>query len=135
MTDKQRETDSKLEKIRVLIVDDDRAICNMMANTLRTAGYEAFTAYDGASALAHYPTIHPHLVLLDFAMPEMNGYEVASAIRKLDGGARRTRIIFVTAYAQATLVALDFNISSDGFLTKPLLPSELLRHVHEFLNG
>lgn len=117
----------------ILVVDDDEALCQMMALALRTAGFDTITAFDGPSALALYRAKHPHLVVLDFAMPDMNGYEVAAEIRRHEGDQKKTLILFVTAYAQATLVAMDFNISSDGFITKPVLPSELLRHVRELL--
>ena len=63
---------------KILVVDDDRANCNMAATALRKAGFEVFTAYSGIAALPLFEAQRPDVVILDFAMPNMNGIEVAA---------------------------------------------------------
>jgi CheY-like chemotaxis protein len=116
---------------RILVVDDDRPLCNMMAGSLAEAGYETFTAYSGEEALDRFRASQPDLVLLDFAMPGMNGFDVCAEIRRIEQPSRRTLIVFITAYSQAFLVSVDFHVGVDGTLTKPIVPSELVAHIND----
>lgn len=116
---------------RILVVDDDKPLCNMAATVLTEAGYAVTVAYSGEEALVHYREQQPDLVLLDFAMPGMNGFDVCTEIRRLDPPHHRTLIVFMTAYAQTFLVSVDFHVGVDGTLTKPILPSDLVAHVKD----
>jgi CheY-like chemotaxis protein len=116
---------------RILVVDDDKPLCNMVATVLSDAGYAVTTAYSGEEALVHYREQQPDLVLLDFAMPDMNGFDVCAEIRRLDPPHHRTLVVFMTAYAQTFLVSVDFHVGVDGTLTKPILPSDLVTHVRD----
>ncbi|MCC7205666.1 MAG: response regulator [Anaerolineae bacterium] len=116
---------------RILVVDDDKPLCNMMATALANAGYAVATAFSGEEALDRYREQQPDLVILDFAMPGMNGFEVCTEIRRLDPPHHRTLVVFLTAYAQTFLVSVDFHVGVDGTLTKPILPSDLVAHVKD----
>lgn len=103
----------------------------MMAASLAEAGYEALTAYNGVEALDRFRTSQPDLVLLDFAMPDMNGFDVCAEIRRIEQPSRHTLIVFITAYSQAFLVSVDFHVGVDGTLTKPIVPNELVAHIND----
>lgn len=123
--------DPKPPQPKVLLVDDDRALCRMMARALETAGYEALTASTGEEGLQIFRDERPDMVVLDFAMPGMNGFEVVDEIRRLEGGRKRAIVVIVTAYSQTFLVSVDFKVSVDSYLTKPILPSDLVAHVND----
>jgi CheY-like chemotaxis protein len=116
---------------KILVVDDDKPLCHLMAKALTDGGYQTFTAYSGAEAVEVFRAERPDLLVLDFAMPGMNGYEVVAEIRKLERSEQRTLIMLVTAYSQAFLVSQDFRLSVDGYVTKPILPSDLLARVED----
>src|SRR5450755_1700106 len=82
---------------KILIVDDDRANCDMGATALRKAGFEVFAAYSGNAALPLFQAQHPDMVILDFAMPGMNGIEVAVEIRKMEDPSKHIPILMLTA--------------------------------------
>jgi CheY-like chemotaxis protein len=103
----------------------------MMAASLAEAGYETLTAYSGEEALDRFRVSQPDLVLVDFAMPGMNGFDVCAEIRRIEQPSRRTLIVFITAYSQAFLVSVDFHVGVDGTLTKPIVPSELVAHIND----
>jgi CheY-like chemotaxis protein len=124
-------TDEPKRPKKILVVDDDVSLCKLIAAALRSAGYETLTAFSGEGAVEVYRAERPDLVLLDFAMPGMNGFEVVDAVRKLETPDRRAIIVFVTAYSQAFLVSVDFHVGVDGCLTKPILPADLISHVND----
>ncbi len=122
-------TDEPKQPKKVLVVDDDIPLCKMMATALKGAGYETVMAFSGESALEVFKAERPDLILLDFAMPGMNGFEVVDAVRKLESADHHALIVFVTAYSQTYLVSVDFHVGVDGCLTKPIAPSDLVSQV------
>jgi DNA-binding response OmpR family regulator len=119
------------QQTKILIVDDDRALCRMMARALEGEGYLVVTAFSGEDGLALFREERPAMVILDFAMPGMNGFEVVNEIRSIEEPKHRTIVVIVTAYSQTFLVSVDFKISVDSYLTKPILPSDLVEHVND----
>jgi len=124
-------TDEPKQPKKILVVDDDASLCKLLAAVLRSAGYETVTAFNGEGAVEVFRAERPDLILLDFAMPGMNGFEVVDAVRKLETPDHRTIIVFVTAYSQAFLVSVDFHVGVDGCLTKPIAPDDLVNHVND----
>ncbi len=116
---------------KILVVDDDVALCKLMASVLESAGYKTATAFSGEGALELFRAEHPDLILLDFAMPGMNGFEVVDAVRRLESPDQRAIIVFITAYSQAYLVSVDFHVGVDGCLTKPIAPADLVSHIDD----
>lgn len=121
-------------KKKVCVVDDDQKFCTMIADALRKDGYDTTTAFTGEEALAIYDRDRPDLILLDVAMPGLNGFEVASTIRERETGAeRRTIIVIMTAHARSFSVSVGFHSGIDSYLIKPLMPQDVLAHVHQAL--
>ena len=102
---------------RVLIVDDNRQMLNLVAKMISHLGYQPTIAESGSSALSSIAQHHYPVLLTDFNMPEMNGYELATHVKK---GSMGTRVILMTGYS---LDALAGNIDGfgifDGLLAKP----------------
>jgi CheY-like chemotaxis protein len=116
-------------RAKVLVVDDDRDIRDVVRALLEGLGYEVQDAEDGASGLALLETFEPHLVLLDFAMPGMNGAEVARAVR--------TRwpampILFASGYAD-TAALEEVPGPACPMLRKPFAADDLQRALAEIL--
>lgn len=114
----------------ILIADDTADTREMYAEYFRTRGFIVLTARDGAEAvdvaLEHLPAV----IVMDLAMPHVDGL---TATRKIMEGARtrRSRVILLTGYPSNTLARQASEGSPDRYLTKPCLPEELERHVNE----
>jgi len=117
----------------ILVVDDDDLICKLVARYLEEENYTVITAADGPTAVEKYEHQKPDLVVLDIAMPEMSGFEVAKRIRAIQRRENRphTPIVLLTAYARSFF--LSTGSEADSFLTKPITPEQLRDHVGRFL--
>ena len=112
---------------KILIVDDEPNICEVLRTILVKEGYTAITANDGEEALAKFAAMHPDLVLLDVMMPGMNGYTVMREIQKKSN----VPVILVTAKAEANDEALGLDLGAEDYITKPIDKTKLLaRNVH-----
>jgi PAS domain S-box-containing protein len=111
---------------RVLLVDDNADVVESLAAVLRSSGYLAHTATDGATALTIAETIHPDVILLDLGMPHMSGYEIAYALRRRPGGAH-LQLIAATGWGTKEDRRRTLEAGFDAHLTKPLNPDELIR--------
>ncbi len=118
---------------KILIVDDDQPLCKMAALALKEGGYQTFTAFSGEQALQVYRAEMPDVIVLDVAMPGMNGFEVVAEVRKSEPPGRHTIIIIMTAYARSYYVSEEFEAGIDSFLTKPILPLDLIAHVSSLI--
>lgn len=110
---------------KVLVVDDEKNIVNIIAYNLKKAGYEVITAYDGKAGYEKVVSERPDLILLDVMMPVMDGYEVCREIRK----DFNTPIIMLTARAEETDKVLGLEIGADDYVTKPFGVRELMARV------
>src|SRR5690349_18916170 len=110
---------------RVLVVEDDDSIRDLVDLVLTSAGYETMTASDGAIALQVLGTVHPDLVLLDMRMPVMDGWELARQYRAMPGP--HAPIVVMTAARDAAQRAAE--IDANGYLGKPFDMRELLALV------
>lgn len=111
--------------IRIMLVDDDDDVRDVVCSMLQGLGYDCHAFADGPSAIAALPQLQPDLAVLDFAMPDMNGAEVAQRIRGLRPA---TRIIFASGYADSA--ALDDVIDQrSAYLPKPFDTAALARLV------
>ena len=114
--------------IRVLIVDDDVNIRNLLELALREAGFAVLTASDGKEGLALATQYAPDVAILDVMMPGMHGYELCRRMRA-DPRSARTRIIFLTARAQPIDEQAGLEAGADLFLAKPVMPDELVETI------
>jgi two-component system response regulator MprA len=108
----------------ILVVDDDPALLDVVAETLRDEGFPVSTAQDGAAALRKVEQDQPSLVLLDMRMPRIDGWEFA---RRLVEKGIRLPIVVMTAAADAAGWAAEIN--ADGYLAKPFGIGELIDAV------
>jgi CheY-like chemotaxis protein len=118
----------------VLVVDDDELICGLVKKYLEVGGYQVITAYNGPSAISKYEAEKPDLVVLDIAMPDVTGLDVAKRIREIQQHDQRphTPIILLTAYARSFFVSTG-DVRVDSYLTKPVVLEQLLENVKRFI--
>ena len=109
---------------RVLLIDDDLQILSILQKGLAFEGFEVYTAVDGESGLAATKQYQPHLILLDIAMPDLSGYDVARNLR-LDTTSPRIVLIALTGYGQDGDKERAHEAGFDHHLTKPVDPSKL----------
>jgi two-component system phosphate regulon response regulator PhoB len=121
-----------VERRRVLIVEDQPELAEMLAYSLQRAGYDATTTYDGRSALKHVTEGRPDLVLLDLMIPELPGTEVAARIRTNPATAD-VPIIMLTAKADELDQLLGLTVGADDYITKPFSMKLLLARVEAVL--
>ncbi len=113
----------------ILIIDDERELVGSIADYLRQAGYRPIGVYDGASALDRVAEDRPDLVILDLGLPDIDGLDVARAIR--DRG--DIPIIMLTARAQEIDRIVGLEIGADDYIAKPFSPRELVLRVQAVL--
>lgn len=110
---------------RILVVDDDTALAEMIGIVLTTEGFETEFCADGAEALAAFRSARPDLVLLDLMLPGMDGIEVCSRIREESG----VPIIMLTAKSDTADVVKGLESGADDYIVKPFDPKELVARV------
>ncbi|MBV7412397.1 response regulator transcription factor [Dermabacteraceae bacterium TAE3-ERU5] len=114
-----------MSNARVLVVDDDAAIAEMVSIVLRTKGYESRVCGDGLEALDSFADYEPDLILLDVMLPGMNGVEVCRRIRQQS----LVPIIMLTALTDTADVVEGLEAGADDYLTKPFEPEELVARI------
>lgn len=119
-------------KQRILVVDDEPDVLELVEYNLSGAGYSVITAADGAEAMAKIRTHQPDLVILDVMMPEMDGTEVCKVLRR-DPATADIPIILLTARAGEIDRVLGFELGADDYVTKPFSPRELVLRVKSLL--
>jgi two-component system response regulator MtrA len=110
---------------RIMVVDDDTAISEMIGIVLRGEGYEPQFAGDGAEAIALFKSMRPDLVLLDLMLPGIDGIQVCAAIRAESG----VPIIMLTAKGETTDVVKGLESGADDYIVKPFNPKELVARI------
>jgi two-component system, OmpR family, response regulator MtrA len=112
-------------KSRVLVVDDDPALAEMLTIVLRGEGFDTAVVGDGTRALPALRELKPDLVLLDLMLPGMNGIDVCKAIRAESG----VPIVMLTAKSDTVDVVLGLESGADDYVIKPFKPKELVARV------
>jgi two-component system OmpR family response regulator len=115
---------------RVLVVDDEPNIADLVATALRYEGFEVQTGGNGRAALEGVDAFRPDLVVLDIMLPDLDGFEVA---RRLRQEARRTPILFLTAKDATEDKVRGLTLGGDDYVTKPFSLEELLARVRAIL--
>ncbi len=119
----------------ILVVDDDPGIVALIVTMLKKDGYTTVTAVNGREALEKYERARPDLVLLDLAMPGMDGFEVLAEIRRRDRVAgRHTLVLLLTAHVQSYFPADGVEADADGYIAKPVTASKLRRDLQAIFN-
>ena len=117
---------------KILVVDDEPEAVELVEFNLKQAGYDVFTAFDGAEALIKARNKTPNLIVLDLMLPEMSGLEVCQTLRR-DPATARIPIIMLTARAAEIDRVLGLELGADDYLTKPFSPRELVLRVKKIL--
>lgn len=117
---------------KILVVDDDSAINELIKINLELQGYEVVQAFNGTEGFALAKQEMPDLVVLDVMMPEVDGYTVAQRIRQ-SADISDTPIIMLTALSELNNKVNGFNIGVDDYLTKPFETEELIVRVRALL--
>jgi len=114
---------------RILVVDDEPAVTDLLAYNLRAAHYEVLTAGDGREALRLARQANPDLILLDLMLPEVDGLDVCRELRKTS----QVPIIMITALGEETDRIVGLELGADDYLSKPFSPREVLARIKAVL--
>lgn len=114
---------------KVLVVDDDKNICEILKIFLEKDGLKVYTANDGETALKMFSEVKPTIALLDIMMPGMDGIELCKEIRKIDD----TPIMFISAKDQTMDKILGLELGADDYIVKPFDASEVVARVKAIL--
>lgn len=111
---------------RILIVDDEKDIRDLVKAYLEKEGYQVFEAENGSGAVSTARTMNPDIIILDIMLPAMNGLEVLSTLRRESD----VYVIMLTAKTEEVDKLVGLNIGADDYLTKPFSPRELVARVN-----
>ena len=118
-----------MRQLRVLVVDDEKKIRDLLSAYLRAESFEVTEAHDGAEALAKIRSAEPDLVILDVMMPGMDGIEVLRELRRISD----VYVMMLTARAEETDKLIGLSVGADDYLTKPFSPRELVARAKAIL--
>jgi len=122
----------KANNFKILLVDDEPDILEIISYCLKNADYDVYTASNGLEAIKIAKKIEPHLIILDVMMPEMDGIEACEIIRN-DSKIGKTLITFLSARGEDYSQIAGFNAGADDYITKPIKPKVLLSKVKSLL--
>ena len=122
----------KKKDIKILLVDDEPDILEIVTYNLNNEGYQIFTASNGIEAIKKSKEVQPHLILLDIMMPEMDGIEACEKIREITT-LKDVIIAFFTARGEDYSQVAGFDAGADDYITKPVKPKVLVSKVKSLL--
>ena len=122
----------KKSDLKILLVDDEPDIVEILSYNLGKEGYQIFSASNGKEALEKANSIEPHLIILDVMMPVMGGIETCEALRKEDKY-QETIILFLSARAEDYSHLAAFEVGADDYVNKPIKPKMLNSKVNALL--
>ncbi len=114
---------------KILVVDDDKNICELLDIYLKSEGYETVFAYDGSEAVTTAKKENPDLIILDVMMPVINGWEACKLLRNFTS----VPIIMLTALDTLENKIQGLNIGADDYIVKPFEPTEVLARINAHL--
>lgn len=114
---------------KVLVVDDDIEICNMIQMFLEKERFQVIKAYDGEEAIKKFNNEMPDIVILDIMLPKIDGYDVCREIKKIS----QTPIIMLTAKGETFDKVLGLRLGADDYMVKPFEPEELIARIRAVL--
>ena len=118
-----------MDMTKILVVDDDENICELLRLYLEKEGYEVFCSYDGADAIAKNEKEKPDLILLDIMLPKLDGWQVCREIRKNS----QVPIIMLTAKSETFDKILGLELGADDYISKPFDAKEVMARVKAVL--
>lgn len=114
---------------RILVVDDEAKIVEVVKSYLENSGYQVCEAYNGKEALDRFEKLNPALIVLDLMLPDMTGEDICRTIRKKS----RVPIIMLTAKIEEEAVLKGLHLGADDYVTKPFSPKQLVARVEAVL--
>ncbi len=120
------------DKIKILLVDDEPDIIEILSFNLKQQGYKVFSASNGKEALVQVEKVQPHLIILDVMMPVMDGIDTCEAIRK-DKRNEEIIIMFLSARSEDYSHLAAFGVGADDYVNKPIKPKVLNSKVNALL--
>ena len=120
------------KNIKILLVDDETDILEIISYNLISEGYSVFTSTNGQEAIKKATKEKPHLIILDVMMPEMDGIEACEKIRKIPE-LENTLITFLTARGEDYSKVAGFDAGADDYITKPIKPKVLVSKIKSLL--
>ena len=120
-----------MEKIHVLLVEDERTLSMIIKDTLEEQGFLISTAYNGEEGLRTFHTEHPEIVVADVMMPRMDGFEMVRRIRQTN---HTTPVLFLTARSGINDVVEGFELGANDYLKKPFSMQELIIRIKALLH-
>ena len=114
---------------KILIVDDDRNICELLRLYIEKEGFETAIANDGKAAIRMFDTVNPDLILLDIMLPELDGWQVCREIRKKS----QCPIIMLTAKGEVFDKVLGLELGADDYVVKPFETKEVIARINAVL--
>lgn len=115
--------------MKILVVDDDKDLTDILSYALKMKGYSVFTAADGAQGIQRFREENPDLIILDLSLPKMDGFEVCKTIRQESS----TPIIMLTVRAGEDDTIQGFRLGADDYVAKPFSPKLLVARIEAVL--
>lgn len=119
-----------MDQKRVLIVDDEGHIIELVKVCLEDTEYEIIEAYNGKQALEKAKSEKPDAILLDIMLPKLNGYDVCKKL-KSSSQTKRIPVLMLTAKGQEADMVKGFRVGADAYITKPFSPIQLLTELEK----
>jgi two-component system alkaline phosphatase synthesis response regulator PhoP len=116
------------QQSRVLVVEDERDVAELIRYNLGKEGYDVIVAPTGADGLKQARELHPDVILLDIMVPQLNGWEVCRRLKQ-DAETKNIPVIMVTGRVEEGDKVLGFELGADDYVTKPFSPRELLARI------
>jgi len=117
---------------KILIVDDEPDILELVEYNLKKEGYQVFTATNGQEGIALAKKVHPDLIVLDIMMPKMDGIEACRLMRAIPEF-KSTFMVFLTARSEEYSEIAGFNVGADDYIAKPIKPRALVSRINAIL--
>jgi DNA-binding response OmpR family regulator len=118
--------------VKILVAEDERDIRELIAFTLRFAGFDVTLAANGAEAVELATEIEPDLVLMDVRMPRMTGYQACAALKKKEE-TKNLPVIFLSAKGQESEIQEGLEVGAVDYILKPFAPDDLTDQVNRIL--
>lgn len=119
-------------KQKILIVDDEPDILELIEYNLKKEGYQVYLASNGQDGVAMAKKIHPDLIILDIMMPKMDGIEACRLMRAIPEF-KNTFMVFLTARSEEYSEIAGFNVGADDYIAKPIKPRALVSRINAIL--
>ena len=123
---------STLPKQKILIVDDEPDILELIEYNLKKEGYQVYTAKNGQEAVSEAKKVLPDLIVLDIMMPKMDGIEACRIMRTMPEF-KNTFMVFLTARSEEYSEIAGFNVGADDYIAKPIKPRALVSRINAIL--